>query len=162
MLRRFVLAILSTALLQGQGNIYDLTFSTTKSTSLSTAAEILTLQHPAASTRSARLVSMYMYCSVACTVTLERGGSAASTVANTISNVNAANVFALTTTCNAYNTSNVGTGTVINVYNIAAGGYLSLDTSNLFQLPAGILDNVTLRTNAITGNVVLQMIWREY
>lgn len=156
-----VLLVLISLTLQAQSNTFDITFSTTKATTLSGTAETLTVQHAAATTRSARFISMYMYCSVACTVTVERSGTAATTTANTIVNVNPSNGAAATTTCTAYNASNVGTGTVINVYNIAAGGYLSLDGST-FQLPAGILDNVSMRTSSITGNVVLQAVWREY
>lgn len=160
-IKRCALALALCSIALAQNNPFDNTFSTTKSTSLSGAVETLTIQHAASITRAARFVSMYIYCSVACTVTIERNGTAATSTTNTITNVNPANSAAAVTTCTAYNTSNVGVGTVINVYNIAAGGYLSLDAT-IFQLSGGIADNISMRSSSITGNIVLQAVWREY
>jgi hypothetical protein len=138
----------------------DALFSTAKTTSLTAAAEVLTVQHTVNTNRTVAFKNAYLYCSVACTVTLERNGTAASSTANTIVNDNPANTFAQTTTASAFNTSNVGTGTVVNVYQIGAGGFLSLDLSN-FILPAGVADNLTLRSNSITGTVQFQLTWVE-
>lgn len=48
----------------------------------------------------------------------------------------------------------------MNTYALGAGGWASLDLSN-FILPGGVADNLTLRTNSITGTVQLQLTWRE-
>lgn len=153
------LALLSLSL-KAQNNPYDITFSVTKATSLSTAAEVITVQHTATSTKSARFVTAYIYCSVACSVTLERGGTNATATPLTVTNDNPLNGAASVSTCTAYSASNSTSGTVINTYNLTAGGFLSIDAS-IFQLSAGILDNITFRTSAITGNVVIQAVWRE-
>lgn len=141
-------------------NLFDQRFTTTKTTSLSSAAEILTVQHTVKSTKSIAFLTGYAYCSADCTISLERSGTAATTTANTIVNLNPTNVFAQTTTAVAYNTSNVGVGSVINIYNIPGGSFVSIDLS-LFQLPGGVADNLTLRSSSISGTVTVQLTWQE-
>lgn len=159
MIRAVLFTLLFPLLIFSQNN-NDRRFSTQKATALSGTAEVLTVQHAASTNKTVQFLSGYIYCSAVCTVTLEHGGTVASSTANTIVNLNPNNSHAATTTSQAYYSSNVGTGTVINIYNLPAGSFASIDLNN-FILPGGILDNLTLRTNAITASVQLQLTWLE-
>lgn len=146
---------------------FDKTFFVTKTTSLSGAAEVITVQHaapaagpPPTSAKTVQFISAYLYCSVACTVTLERNGTAATTTTLAIAAVNPKNLNVQTTTSTAYSSSNVGTGTVVSTYQIVAGGCISLDMT-LSQLMSNVADNLTFRTNSITGTFQMQLMWYE-
>lgn len=132
-----------------------------KSQSLSAAAAVITVQQPATGGRSVEFKSAYVGCSVACTVTLERNGANtfASTTALTVANVNPNEVAASAT---AFYDSNVGTGTVLNIVQIAAGSFIVFDLTGVY-LPAagGKGANMTLRTSAITGNTDISIKWTE-
>lgn len=139
---------------------FDQQFTTTKTTSLTSAAEVLTVQHLATAKRSITFLTGYAYCSSDCTITLERSGTAATTTSNTIVNLNPNNTFSQGTSAQAFNTSNVGVGTVINTYNLTGGSFISIDLT-YFQLSSGLADNLTLRGNSITGTQTLQLTWKE-
>jgi len=141
-------------------NPFDDYFSLSKVTALTAAAEVLTVQHPATAKKSVRFISALIFSTVAATVALERNGTAATSTAQAPVACNPADVNVSTVEASGFNTSNVGTGTVINTYQIAANTYYQIDLS-LFQLPAGVADNLTLRTNSITGTVNLQILFRE-
>lgn len=98
-----------------------------------------------------------MYASAATTITLERSGTAPTATAGTVVSMNPKLVSS--TNCTAWTASNVGTGTVINTYDLS-GGFISLDGSQ-FQLPSQLEDNITLRSNSVTATVVLQIVWRK-
>lgn len=157
--RSIVLSLLFIANLISQ-NTTDITFSTYKQTTLAGTAEVLTVQHTAAAIRNVRFISGYMYCSVACTITLERSGTAATSTAHTIVNLNPNNLNKRATNSQTYHTSNVGVGTVINTYHIPAGGILTIDLVN-FQLNSRIADNLSLRSSAVSGDVALGLVWQE-
>lgn len=132
----------------------------------SAAAEVLTIQHPANSNKTFRYLSAYIYCSVACTVTLERLGTAATTTKATPVAANPASPTVNVSVANVFTTSNVGIGTVINTYNLAAGAWMSIDLglyirNGMFVSPAGVLDNLSLRSSSISGTITLQITWRE-
>jgi hypothetical protein len=135
-------------------------YTASQTTSLSAAAEVVTLQAPgSAGTIPAKLIHLNaaaISCSVACTVTLERDGTAASTTALTPQAVNREAPAAIAL---AYHASNVGVGTVVAQYPIAAGGTLTLDLADKFLWTAQ--ENLTLRTNSITGTVYINVKWSE-
>lgn len=139
----------------------DLTFSVYRVSTLSTAAQVLTVQHPATANKTLKFLSGYMYCSVSCTITLERSGTAATSTAATIVNLNPASTNKKATTAQAYRTSNVGTGTVIWTYQLPATGVLTIDLQE-FQINSSTADNFTLRSNAVTGDVALGLTWQEF
>lgn len=140
---------------------FDNTFATYYSTSLSSAASVITVQRTTISgSKNIRFIIGYLHCSVACTITLERSGTAASTTSNTIVNLNPANATKRSTTAFAYRSSNVGTGTTINTYNFETPGFLTIELHN-FQLNSGTADNLTLRSSSVTGTVSLGLVWRE-
>lgn len=130
------------------------------SVSLTSAAEKLTIQQVANSTRDIQLVSATMWCSVSTTFTLSRTGTAATTttLAPTILNTQTA-----TPQAKLYKASNVGTGTVIRTYNFNTGSSdIVIDLTNFLLLrTSGTTANVTLSTSSITGTCILTIVWNE-
>jgi len=131
------------------------TYAYEKETSLSTAAETVSLHLPAGS-RTAKFVGATAYCSVTCTVTLKRDGTAPTTTAATAVKLN-------TTSSGAsvvpYYSSNVGTSTTVKTYTLSAGEEKVIDLADKGLLGG---ENVTLVTSSITGTARLYFQWREY
>jgi hypothetical protein len=134
-------------------------FIATKSTALTATAEVITIQQPASSAKFVRFKGAYVACSVACTVTLERNGTAATST--TLAPVKANPQSATAATAKAWSASNVGVGTVLSVYPIAAGGSIVIDLSDHVFNAASTAQNLTLRTNAITGTAYITIQWTE-
>lgn len=123
-----------------------------KTTVLAAGAEVITVQQPATSARQVTFISAYFDCSVACSFTLERNGTAASSTTLAVRNVNPGETTASTT---AWSASNVGTGTVIGGYNCTAACSVSIDLTGI-AFPQGgstTATNLTLRSSSITGTV---------
>lgn len=157
-MRRFLLMLAGFVLaLPAWSQIY---YSASQTTTLSAAAEIVTIQAPATQAAMTKLIQMKgvaVVCSVACTVSLERDGTAATSTSlttNPILNGEPAS------TATAWHSSNVGTGTVLSQYQIAAGGTLNLDLTNKWMGTPG--QNVTIRTSSITGTVNINFMWIEW
>jgi hypothetical protein len=135
-------------------------YGVTKVTTLAGAAEVITVQGAmAAGTRLIRTVSFKNFdvtCSVACTVALERDGTAATATALTINPLNN-NMPASTAV--AFSGSNVGGGTVLSNYSLTAGQTISVSLAGK-QLLQGA-DNLTLRTSSITGTTNINLTWDE-
>lgn len=134
-------------------------YTATKETDLSGAAEVVTVQQPATGAKTVRFVGAYIYCSVACNVTLERTGTAATSTALTRVPVHEDMAAAVAT---AWSSSNVGVGSVVGKYSIAAGGSTSIPMETMALYGNGTGKNVTLRTSSITGNVKIIIQWKEY
>lgn len=132
------------------------TYSVERKASLSGAAEVVTVQLPASTNRTARLVGASVYCSVECEFTLERDGSLATTTALTPAKLFSTDA---TVTAGAYHTSNVGSGTTFARHVVPAGGTLSLDLADV-GLKAG--ETFTVRTASITGTAIVNVKWEEY
>lgn len=132
-------------------------YAVVQKTVLSGTAEAVTVQMPAnAGARSASFTGASIYCSVECEFTVERDGTAATTTAITVQKLNST---AATATATAYSSSNVGTSTVIGRQVTPAGATVALDLG-MKGLVAG--DNLTIRTAAITGTVIINIDWVEY
>ncbi len=130
------------------------TYTYEKETSLSGAAETVTVHLPSTANKTAQFVGAEVYCSVACTAELLRDGSAPTTTAATVVPLNGSPNPAAT----VFHTSNVGAGTHIKYYTIAAGGKEVIDLSDK-GLTVG--KNLTLKTNSITGTARIYIQWRE-
>jgi hypothetical protein len=128
----------------------------TRSTTLTAAAEVITVQQPTAVLKVVQFKGVAVTCSVACDITLERDGTAATATALTPV---ALHRLMPATTVNAYRSSNVAVGTVLATYSITAGGLLALDLSDKFLFGAG--ENLTIRTSSITGTVQITIQWSE-
>ena len=130
-----------------------------KETSLSGAAETVTVQLPTGSNKTVQLIGAEVYCSVACTPELLRDGTAATTTAGTVVplNVHTTTPAAAAT---VFHTSNVGSGggTHIRYYTVPAGTTVSIDLSDKGLTPG---KNITLKTNSITGTARIYFQWRE-
>lgn len=156
MLRRFsLLAVLLPTAALGQ-----IQMVAQKTTVLSSAAEVITVQQPATGTRLVKFLSAYIDCSVACTVQLERNGTAASSTTLVPLNVNPGESTPVAT---GWSSSNVGTGSVIQVTSISAGGYQVYDLTGINLKPINNFtgQNFTLRTSSISGTVHITILWTE-
>lgn len=151
---KFLLVLLSLIKL-AEGQVY---YSVSKTTTLSGTAEVITVQQPAAGAAIVRGVGIYIDSSVALTITVERNGSAATTTSLAVANVNPGEATAIS---GAYNSSNVGTGTVITRANIAAGGSLTVDISKIIMIGSGASKNFSIRTNSVSGTVNIVIIYSE-
>lgn len=134
-------------------------FIAQKTTVLSGAAEVITIQQPASNSKVVRFISAYIDCSVACTATIERNGTVASSTTLAPVNVNPNEPGGAAT---AWSSSNVGTGTVLHVSSITAGGYTVFDLNGI-NMPSNNNTgyNLTLRTSSITGTVHITIKYSE-
>lgn len=126
-----------------------------KETSLSSAAEVITLQQPSTGAKNVYPTDGSVYCSVDCIITFEKNGTAATTTALA---VNSLQDNAPTPSATAFSASNVGTGTVINKLNITAGNTQPLDFVGMGLSDNNTAKNYTMRTNSISGTV--RVVWR--
>lgn len=131
-------------------------FSVYKATSLSGAAEIVTIQQLAAAGKLIKVESVDVYCSVACVVTLELDGTAATGTALTPTTITTG-----TAVADAFHTSDVGVGTVVSKKHVTAGQTLPINMGYA-TLPTGsTANNFTVRTDSITGDVKITIVWTE-
>jgi hypothetical protein len=148
---RFVLFLLSLP-------AFAQVFVIQKTTSLSGAAEVITVQQPTSNSKRVEFDRAYVDCSVACTVTLERTGTPATTTTLAPLNINTGET---AISVKAFSSSNVGTGTVLSVISLGAGSSVVIDMS-LMRFEKGTnTTNLTLRTSAITGTVDITILARE-
>lgn len=155
---KLILWLLLTTLLTGQ-QTFDSRFTLIKNTTLAGAAEKVTIQQPATGAKRVRILYVTGYCSVACTLTFSRDGTAATTTALApvaISGLGA------TSTVSGFHTSNVGAGTTISIpFQLAAGAVVTFDTVGIGLEGNGTTNNFSVATSSITGNVSIQIVWRE-
>ncbi len=126
---------------------------------LAAAASTLTVQQPATGANKVTFDSAVLYCENSCVVTLERDGTAATTTAAT--EVTLDETINTAPTATAFSTSNVGAGTTIIVYRMAAGVTLTIDMTNIKMSGNGITKNVSLRTASTTGEISRTLVWVE-
>lgn len=153
MLRAILLVLMAIpALAQG-------TYWVEVETSLSGAAEAVTVHRP--STNGSRNVSFAdasVYCSAACTFTVERDGTAPTATTVATVKTNSTQVASSATAWKAPN--NVGTAnrTLAKNY-VSAGNTLAIGLEDNELRPG---DNLTIRTSSITGTAKITIRWREY
>jgi hypothetical protein len=151
MRRALVFAAALAAQLFATPNTY--TYVVATQASLSSAAAVVTIQQPSTGSRQVNFQSAYFDCSVACTMTLETNGTAATTTAGTVSAVNPNQSTQPAAAVTAFTSSNVGTGTVLSKYNCASACAYTIDLSSIQWFGGGTAVNLTLRSNSITGTV---------
>lgn len=144
--------------LMGWGLNAQIFYSTSKTTALSGAAEVVTVQLPATGTNTVNFLGAWVDCTVACTLTVERNGAAATSTTLAVNNINPGQTAAAAT---GWSSSNVGTGTVISRIGIAAGGGVSIDLTKIRMTGNGTGQNLTIRTNSITGTVNITIVHSE-
>lgn len=151
--------LLLLSLLGSSGLLAQINFIATKTTTLSGAAEVITIQQPSSASKKVDLLTAYVDCSVACTVTLERNGNPATSTTLTPQAVNPGEG---TVTATAWSSSNVGTGTVLSVISLTAGASVIYDLAGMnFSNKNNRGENFTIRTSSITGDVHINVKWSE-
>ena len=133
-------------------------FVVQKTTILSGAAEVITVQQPATNSRRVEFDRAYVDCSVACTVTLERTGTPATTTTLAPLNINTGETGI---TVKAFSSSNVGIGTVLSVISLPASGAVVIDLSKIRFEKGTNTTNLTFRTSSISGTVDIVIQARE-
>jgi hypothetical protein len=134
-------------------------FTAVKETSLSSATEVITLQAPASgASASVRLVSGWIDCSVTCTITIERNGTAATMTALTPHPVNNTGSTAKTL---VFSGADTGVGTVLAKFTLLNGGGIPLGLNGMSITGNGTTKNITIRTSSITGTVHINLRWTE-
>lgn len=146
----------------GNGNAN--VFYAFKETALVAAAEVITVQRPANTNNTGGTVlskivcldSISLWSTVATTFTLEKLGTGATTTALVpVAENNWTTGVEPTAFANFFSASNVGMGTVIAKYDVAAGGTpLVIDmTGFVMSQTAGSTQNFSIRSSSITGTV---------
>jgi len=139
------------------------TFTAVKTTTLTGAAEVITIQQPTTGSKSISFncdgCGVYVDSSVAVDLTLERNGSAATSTTLTVAKVNPQ--VSVSGTAQAFSGSNVGTGTTIGAYSLAGAGSLSPKLQRVAFSGNDNTQNITLRTSSITGKVNIIFVWEE-
>lgn len=137
-----------------------------KTITLSDATGALTIQQPATGSRTVRLISAYVECSVDCTVTVERDGTAATETALTAARISPTNAGGTVPAAKAgaYHTSDVGEGTDLTtaLRLLATEQGKTLDLTGIYLVGDGATKNVTLRSSSITGEFSASIRWEEY
>jgi hypothetical protein len=153
------LVVSSYAQIPGVGQSFP-SYGVSVASTVNAAASVVTIQgNQASGVRLVRAIAFKGFdvtCSVACTVSLERDGAAATTTAATIVQLNGETS---PSTAVAFSASNVGGGTVLAQYTLTAGGQVAVNLSGK-QLYTGP-ENLTIRTSAITGTVNTNIQWTE-
>ena len=151
-MNRLMIALLFAGALLAQRG----TYTVERKSALVAGAEIITVQLPTtADTVTAQMLKAGVYCSVECEITLERDGTAATTIAITPTRLRSADSVV---TAAAYRSSNAGVGTVLARYIIAAGATMVLDLVDI-RLANG--ENFSVRISSITGTAIIVIKWRE-
>ena len=120
-----------------------------------TTSEKVTIHLPADSVSSIRFVGATAYCSAGGTATLTRDGTAPTT---TLATVVKLNNNAATSAARAYHASNVGSGTHIKTYNLAAGFEQAIELPDKSLLPG---ENLTIATSCTSGDNRIYFQWRQ-
>jgi hypothetical protein len=160
-MKRALLMVAMTAALSGQTAPTATTrlYGSYSEATPSGAAVVVTIQQPSTGARQVQFEGAVVYCSVACVPSLEINGTAATATAGTVIKLDTR---APTATAAVFTGSDVGAGTVINRYPIAAGGQTDILKSGLtLGVSTGVRQNLTIRTDAISGNVHILLMWSE-
>jgi hypothetical protein len=149
-MKTFILLI-TLALCAGSSAFAD-EFRYEKEVSLSAAASAFHIQQPASPSKTAKFTGMSFYCSVACTVTLERNCTSAASTTDDSSAIAATSPdkTSSVSTMKAYHTSNASTCTTVKTYSIAAGEEKVLEVFGM-RLNRTANANVGFRVTSMTG-----------
>lgn len=133
-------------------------YMATYQTSLSGAGTTFTLQVPASSGKRVYLQTAVLECTVDCTVSQDKNGSAATgtSVAAVGLNTNG------TPIATFYRASNAGAGSDLLPIIVRAGVQTALDmTPTVFARGAGTAQNFNWRVSSITGGARVTITWAE-
>lgn len=128
-----------------------------KETSLSSAAEAVTVQQPTSGAKIVVFEGAWVYCSVACTFTLSQNGTAATTTTLATRRVNKSPA----STAVAFSSSNVGAGTTLATYSVAAGATYPILLDTVWLDNNNVANNLTIATSSITGTARITIQYTE-
>lgn len=135
------------------------TYVAYKKTTLSAAAETVTVQQPASGSAIVTFVYAEMWCSVDCTFTLKRSGTAASSTSLTPTPINSFYPASLAT---AWHTSNVGAGTTVDTYEFKQGADpIVIDLREFRLAKNSTTQNLSISTSSITGTAKITIQFKE-
>jgi hypothetical protein len=160
-MKRALLMFAMTAALSGQTAQTPTTrlYGSYSEATPSGAAVVVTIQQPSTGARQLVFEGATIYCSVACVPALEINGAAATATAGTATKLDTR---APAATAAVFTGSDVGAGTVINRYPIAAGGQTTIFKAGLtLGVSTGVRQNLTIRTDSISGTVRILLMWSE-
>ncbi len=122
-------------------------------------SQAITIQQPATTpSATVQLELASIWCSVACTATLSWNGTAATSTALSTTALNGAPP----STATAWRSSNVGSGTTGNVFNLAANTLYTLDLSKFYLgKGGGAGQNFTISIASASGNYQVMIQWVE-
>lgn len=132
------------------------TYTAFYESNLTASATALTIQQPATPLRTARIVGAMVYCSAACTITLEHATTGATTTA--LAGAAVSPGYSAPTIL-ARRDSNVAAGTVVTKYTVGAGETKAIESAMVLQLAANY--SMTLRSAVMTGTVRITWVWTE-
>lgn len=145
------------------GQNAPLRFSVTSGdVSLTAAGTTITVQPPASSSSGRRWVgeSAFVYCSVACNVTMSKNGAAATATAGSWTLINPGAFGSAFMT--VYTASNVGAGTAVGgILHVAAGQTIAIDLSKITLGNTGSATNFSIAVSSITGTANITIIGSE-
>lgn len=127
------------------------------------APAVTTVQIPANTARWVVFRAAYVWCSVDCTITVERDGTAATATSLTVKKLNPAASWVATPSAVAFHSSDAGAGTVVSpkIY-ITANSQQVIDLSKfVFEAGRGAVQNLTIRTTSITGTARTAITFEE-
>jgi hypothetical protein len=132
-------------------------FVASYSSTLAATTDTITIQAPTGMQKDVHFVSAWIYCSAACSFTINRNGAAATTTSFSPNGLN--DSYAPQAT--AFKASNVGAGTQIGQpYQIVSAGTYSLDLSK-FILTRGANSNLSISIASFTGTWIPSIQWSE-
>lgn len=128
-----------------------------KETSLSAAAETVTIQTPTSAGKTVVFEGAWVYCSVACTFTLSQNGTAATTTTLAIRPVNVSPASKAV----GFSSSNVGAGQLLATYSVAAGQTYPITLSTVWLEHNSTANNLSIATSSITGTARITIQFTE-
>ena len=130
---------------------------------LAAAPAVTTVQVPANTARWVVFREAYVWCSVDCTVTVERDGTAATATSLPVKKLNPGATWVATPSSTAFRTSDVGAGTVVSpkIY-VTANTQQVIDLAKfVFESGRDAVQNLTIRTTSITGTARTAITFEE-
>lgn len=123
---------------------------------LAAAAEVVTIRKPAGTSKTVRMKSAYIACSVACTFTIEVQGTWSA--GTTITPTKTSSIYPASTMAVTYATT-IASTTQIFKYSLTAGQDKTLDLSDMYLVATA--DAITIRTSSMTGTVQIGGLYQE-
>jgi hypothetical protein len=133
-------------------------FAYYKVTVLSGAVETVTVQQPASGAKSVHFQTVTLSTTAAVTFTLKYDGTAATGTAGTVLALSRDRAAGKAT---VWHTSDVGAGSTLHSYTMAADEEMSIDLSELSMLGNGTAKNVSIATDSVTATVEITFNWEE-